>query len=79
MNIDSNIDKSDGRKKKLYDLSRAIETNLNSVVVWVEYLHIFYKKEKVIGMDDMFDHVVQHTKCSYELWILFINSWLQMD
>ena len=33
MNIDSNIDKSDGRKKNWYVLSRAIETNPNSVVV----------------------------------------------
>ena len=79
MNIDSNIDKSDGRKKNLYVLSRAIETNPNSKVVWVAYLHIFYKKEKVIGTDDMFHHAVHHTKCSYELWILFINSRLQMD
>ena len=58
MNIDSNIDKSDGRKIFLYVLSRAIETNLNFLVVWVVYLHIFYKKEKVIGMDDMFHHAV---------------------
>lgn len=79
MNIDSNIDKSDGRKKALYVLSRAIEINPNSVAVWVAYLHIFYRKEKVIGTDDMFHHAVLHNKCSYELWLLFINSRLQMD
>ena len=33
----------------------------------------------MIGTDDMFYHAVQHNKCSYELWLLFINSWLQMD
>ena len=27
----------------------------------------------------MFHHAVQHTKCSYELWLLFINNRLQMD
>lgn len=79
MNIDSNIDKSDGRKKALYVLSRAIEINPNSVAVWVAYLHIFYRKEKVTGTDDMFHHAVQHNKCSYELWLLFINSRLQID
>lgn len=79
MNIDSNIDKSDGRKKALYVLSRAIEINPNSVAVWMAYLHIFYRKEKVIGTDDMFHHAVQHNKGSYELWLLFINSRLQMD
>lgn len=79
MNIDSNIDKSDGRKKALYVLSRAIEINPNSVAVWMAYLHIFYRKEKVIGTDDMFHLAVQHNKGSYELWLLFINSRLQLD
>ena len=65
--------------KKLYVLSRAIETNLNFGVVLVVYLHIFYEKEKVIRTDDMFHHAVQHNKCSCELWILFINSHFQMD
>ncbi|XP_057823872.2 uncharacterized protein LOC131036087 isoform X2 [Cryptomeria japonica] len=79
MNFDSNIDKLDGRKKALCVLSRAIEANPNSVALWVVYLHIFYRKEKVIGKDDMFYHAVQHNEGSYELWLLFINSRLQMD
>ncbi|KAH9302439.1 hypothetical protein KI387_014022 [Taxus chinensis] len=79
MNFDGNIDKSDGRKKALCVLSRAIEVNPNSVALWVVYLHMFYRKEKVIGKDDMFHHAVQHNEGSYELWLLFINSRLQID
>lgn len=39
-------------------LSRSIEADPNSVVLWVSYLHIFYEKEKTLGEDDMFLHAV---------------------
>ncbi|XP_038980951.1 uncharacterized protein LOC103716970 isoform X2 [Phoenix dactylifera] len=66
------------RKKALMLLSRAIEAEPNSVVLWVVYLHIYYRKESGIGKDDMFFHAVQHNECSYELWLLYINSRVQL-
>ncbi|KAK8968876.1 hypothetical protein KSP40_PGU013644 [Platanthera guangdongensis] len=62
------------RKKALSLLAHAIESYPSSVLLWVVYLYIYYRKEMVIGKDDMFLHAVKHNKGSYELWLLFINS-----
>ncbi|PKA63247.1 hypothetical protein AXF42_Ash017715 [Apostasia shenzhenica] len=62
------------RKKALSLLARAIEAYPSAVVLWVVYLHIYYRKERVIGKDDMFLLAVQHNKGSYELWLMYINS-----
>ncbi|URD85840.1 Putative zinc-finger domain [Musa troglodytarum] len=67
------------RKKALSVLSRAIEADPNSICLWVVYLHIFYRKEKSIGKDDMFFHAVQHNGCSYELWLMYINSRVKVN
>lgn len=76
--LDGRVCKPD-RKKALCMLSRAIETNPTSVVLWVIYLHIYYGKEKNLGRDDMFFHAVQHNEGSYELWLMYINSRMQLD
>ncbi|ERN07716.1 uncharacterized protein LOC18435951 [Amborella trichopoda] len=62
------------RKKALFVISRALEENPTCVPLWIVYLHLYYKKEKSIGKDDMFLQAVRHCKSSYELWLLFINS-----
>ncbi|PKU76261.1 hypothetical protein MA16_Dca015581 [Dendrobium catenatum] len=62
------------RRKALSLLSHAIESDPSSVVLWVVFLHIYYRKEKAIGKDDMFLHAVRYNKDSYELWLLYINS-----
>ncbi|KAL0915748.1 hypothetical protein M5K25_013201 [Dendrobium thyrsiflorum] len=62
------------RRKALSLLSHAIESDPSSVVLWVVFLHIYYKKEKAIGKDDMFLHAVRYNKGSYELWLLYIDS-----
>lgn len=67
------------RLKALSLLVHAIESYPSSVLLWVVYLHIYYRKEKDIGKDDMFLHAVQHNKCSYELWLLYINSRVLCD
>ncbi|CAL9205695.1 uncharacterized protein LOC135631820 isoform X1 [Musa acuminata AAA Group] len=67
------------RKKALSVLSRAIEADPNSICLWVVYLHIFYRKEKSIGKDDMFFHAVQHNGCSHELWLMYINSRVKVN
>jgi hypothetical protein len=35
-------------------LSRALERDPKSVLIWIVYLHIYYMKEKDFGKDDMF-------------------------
>ncbi|KAJ6804744.1 uncharacterized protein M6B38_184545 [Iris pallida] len=67
------------RKKALSLLSRAIEADPTCVVLWVVYLHIYYAQERSIGKDDMFFHAVQHNEGSYELWLLYINSRMQLS
>ncbi|XP_072975069.1 uncharacterized protein [Typha angustifolia] len=67
------------RKKALFLLARAIETNPNSVLLWVIYLHIYYRKEKGIAKEDMFLDAVRHNRYSYELWLMYINSRFHLD
>ncbi|XP_074592620.1 uncharacterized protein LOC141848486 isoform X2 [Curcuma longa] len=67
------------KKKALAILSRAIESDPSSTVLWVVYLHIFYTKEKGIGKDDMLLHAVQHNSSSYELWLMYVNSRVKLD
>lgn len=48
--------------KVLSMLSRALERDPKSILVWIVYLHIYYMKEKDLGKDDMFLDAVH---CSY--------------
>ncbi|KAI3995318.1 hypothetical protein MKX01_032120 [Papaver californicum] len=66
----------EGKKKALAVLSRALEDDPASVVLWMVYLHMYYSNEKVIGSgkDDMFLHAIQKNEGSYELWLMYINS-----
>ncbi|XP_020101516.1 uncharacterized protein LOC109719330 isoform X3 [Ananas comosus] len=67
------------RKKALSQISRAIEADPHSAVLWIVYLHIYYQKEREIGNDDMFLHAVQNCGSSYELWLMYINSRVNFD
>uniref|UniRef100_A0A0D9Y0H7 Putative zinc-finger domain-containing protein n=1 Tax=Leersia perrieri TaxID=77586 RepID=A0A0D9Y0H7_9ORYZ len=67
------------RLKALLLLARAIEADPSTVILWVFYLHIYYQKDEGLGKDDMFSHAVQHNVCSYELWLMYINSRLRFD
>ncbi|XP_042461284.1 uncharacterized protein LOC122045222 isoform X2 [Zingiber officinale] len=67
------------KKKAFAILSRAIESDPSSTILWVVYLHIFYMKEKGIGKDDMLLHAVQHNSSSYELWLMYVNSRVKLD
>ncbi|KAF0887590.1 hypothetical protein E2562_002308 [Oryza meyeriana var. granulata] len=67
------------RLKALLFLARAIEADPSTVILWVFYLHIYYQKDEGLGKDDMFSHAVQHNVCSYELWLMYINSRLRFD
>ncbi|XP_078429149.1 zinc finger C3H1 domain protein isoform X2 [Wolffia australiana] len=72
------------RKEVLPLLSHALETNPDSVTLWFVYLHIYYRREKSIGKDDMFSFAfslfqVKFNPESYELWHLYICSRLTFD
>ncbi|XP_042456037.1 uncharacterized protein LOC122040680 isoform X1 [Zingiber officinale] len=67
------------KKKAFAILSRAIESDPSSTILWVVYLHIFYMKEKGIGKDDMLLHAVQHNSSSYDLWLMYVNSRVKLD
>ncbi|XXG80951.1 hypothetical protein AAC387_Pa09g1701 [Persea americana] len=69
--------KPDGKKKALTVLSEALKANPTSLFLWIVYLHIYYRKEKAIGKDDMFHFAIQHNEASYELWLMYINSRMQ--
>ncbi|KAJ0987751.1 hypothetical protein J5N97_006107 [Dioscorea zingiberensis] len=66
-------------KQALSLLSRAIEAYPNSVILWVIYLHIFYSGETYKRNDDIFPYAVEHNKQSYELWLMYINSRMQLS
>ncbi|KAM5556297.1 hypothetical protein ABKV19_023939 [Rosa sericea] len=69
----------EGMKKALPVLSRALEADPTSVVLWVFYLLIYYSNMKSVGKDDMFSCAVNYNDQSYELWIMFINSRVQLS
>lgn len=56
--------------KVLSVLSRALERDPKSVLIWIVYLHIYYMKEKDLGKDDMFLDAVH---CSYFIFFLSIT------
>ncbi|XP_042478666.1 uncharacterized protein LOC122059720 isoform X2 [Macadamia integrifolia] len=73
------VRKLDAKKKAPFVLSRALETDPTSVVLWIVYLHIYYRNEKEIGTDDMFSHAIHSNDDSYELWLMYINSRVQLN
>ncbi|KAL3523790.1 hypothetical protein ACH5RR_016624 [Cinchona calisaya] len=79
LNFIQEADKDKARIEALKVLVRAIEDNPTSVVLWIVYLLIFYSNQKSIGKDDLFQYAVEYNKESYELWLLYINSRVQLD
>ncbi|KAI3937930.1 hypothetical protein MKX01_027857 [Papaver californicum] len=75
------VSRREGKKKALAVLSRALEADPASVVLWMVYLHMYYSNEKVIGSgkDDMFLHAIQKNEGSYELWLICINSRIHVE
>ncbi|XP_016572157.1 uncharacterized protein LOC107870220 isoform X2 [Capsicum annuum] len=79
LNLNQEANKLKGRLKALELLAQALEANPTSAVVWIVYLLLYYSSQKSIGKDDMFKYAVDHIECSYELWLLYINSRTQLD
>ncbi|KDO67695.1 hypothetical protein CISIN_1g000307mg [Citrus sinensis] len=72
LNQDAN--KLEGMKKALSLLSRALEADPTSEILWITYLLIFYSNTNSVGKDDMFSYSVKHNEGSYALWLMYINS-----
>ncbi|GLT93094.1 hypothetical protein SLE2022_109000 [Rubroshorea leprosula] len=68
-----------GIKKALSLLSRALEADQTSEILWIVYLLICYSDMKLVGKDDMFSYAVKHNEESYGLWLLYINSRKKLD
>ncbi|KAA8534236.1 hypothetical protein F0562_031753 [Nyssa sinensis] len=79
LNLNHEANKQRGRLEALKVLARALEADPTSVVLWIVYLHIYYCNEKSIGKDDMFYCAVEHNEGSYELWLIYINSRVQLE
>ncbi|XAR66309.1 hypothetical protein NMG60_11012493 [Bertholletia excelsa] len=71
--------KINGRIEALKVLARTLEANPTSIVLWAVYLHIYYSNEESIGEDDMFFYAVEYNEGSYELWLMYINSRMQLE
>ncbi|XP_022954038.1 uncharacterized protein LOC111456410 isoform X2 [Cucurbita moschata] len=77
--INQEMNSREGMKRALPILSRAIESNPKSIALWTMYLLIFYSYTTNGGKDDMFSYAVKHNEQSYELWLLYINSHMNLD
>ncbi|XP_038679052.1 uncharacterized protein LOC119980430 isoform X1 [Tripterygium wilfordii] len=66
-------------KKALTVLSRTLEADPKSEIIWIVYLLILYSNKKLVGKDDMFSYAVKHNEGSYVLWLMYINSRGQLD
>ncbi|KAF3433744.1 hypothetical protein FNV43_RR24847 [Rhamnella rubrinervis] len=79
LTFNQEANKLERMKKALPVLSRALEAEPMSVILWILYLLLFYSNMKSLGKDDMFSYAVQYNKGSYELWLMYINSRMQLD
>ncbi|KAL5733279.1 hypothetical protein ACOSQ2_032971 [Xanthoceras sorbifolium] len=77
--INQEASKLEGVKKALSVLSRALEADRTSEFLWIVYLLIYYGSTKSIGKDDMFSYAVKNNEGSYVLWLMYINSRIQLD
>nr|KYP50759.1 hypothetical protein KK1_027449 [Cajanus cajan] len=72
--LNQEINKLQGVRKALSVLSKALENDPTSVVLWIVYLLIYYGNLKPNEKDDMFLCAVKICEESYVLWLMYINS-----
>ncbi|TKY64886.1 putative zinc-finger domain [Spatholobus suberectus] len=77
--LNQEINKLQGVRKALSVLSKALENDPTSVVLWIVYLLIYYGNLKPNEMDDMFLCAVNLCEESYVLWLMYINSRRKLD
>ncbi|CAN8317317.1 unnamed protein product [Cochlearia groenlandica] len=67
------VDQPEGLIQALYVLSRGLEADPNSEILWTVYLLIYYAYEGSDG-EDMFSYGVKTCSSSYVIWLMYINS-----
>ncbi|XP_010534671.1 PREDICTED: uncharacterized protein LOC104810174 [Tarenaya hassleriana] len=72
-------DEPDGLILALSLLSRCLEADPTSEILWIVYLLIYHAHERSDGKDDMFTWAVKHNRRSYALWLMYINSRRQLN
>ncbi|XP_039051686.1 uncharacterized protein LOC120193179 isoform X2 [Hibiscus syriacus] len=77
--LNQEVNKLEGMKKALSLLSRSLEADPASEILWMVYLLICYSRRLFVGKDDMFSFAVRSNGGSYELWLMYINSRKQLD
>ncbi|RDX80061.1 hypothetical protein CR513_39418, partial [Mucuna pruriens] len=77
--LNQEINKLQGVRKALSVLSKALENDPTSVVLWIVYLLIYYGNLKPNEKDDMFLCAVKLCEESYVLWLMYINSRGKLD
>ncbi|OIW07286.1 hypothetical protein TanjilG_11920 [Lupinus angustifolius] len=77
--VNQEINTLQGVRKALFVLSKALETDPTSVVLWVVYLLICYANLKPNEKDDIFFFAVKNCEESYVLWLMYINSRKRID
>ncbi|CAL0318838.1 unnamed protein product [Lupinus luteus] len=77
--LNQEINTLQGVRKALFVLSKALETDPTSVVLWVVYLLICYANLKPNKKDDIFFFAVKNCEESYVLWLMYINSRKRID
>ncbi|KAK6228013.1 hypothetical protein SCA6_000353 [Theobroma cacao] len=77
--LNQEVNRMEGMKKALSLLSRALEADPASEILWIVYLLICYTHMTFVGKDDMFSYAVRNNEGSYELWLMYINSRKQLD
>ncbi|KAL2329609.1 hypothetical protein Fmac_017190 [Flemingia macrophylla] len=77
--LNQEINKLQGVRKALSVLSKALENDPTSVVLWIVYLLIYYGNLKPSEKDDMFLCAVKLCEESYVLWLMYINSRRKLD
>ncbi|KDP44997.1 hypothetical protein JCGZ_01497 [Jatropha curcas] len=77
--LSQEVNKPEGMNKALSALSRAIEADPKSEILWISYLLIYYGNVRSMAKEDMFSYAVKHNDRSYGLWLMYINSRLHLD
>ncbi|GAV76080.1 zf-C3H1 domain-containing protein [Cephalotus follicularis] len=77
--LNQEVNREEGIKKALYVLSRALEADPTSEILWTVYLLICYSHTKLVEKDDMFSIAVKSNERSYGLWLMCINSRIRLD
>ncbi|KAF5201096.1 zinc finger C3H1 domain protein [Thalictrum thalictroides] len=77
--FDGDVNDVEGVSKARSILAQALDAYPTSLPLWIVFLSIHYRNKPTIGKDDKFSHAIHHNEGSYELWLMYVNSRVQLD